>query len=105
LILEGYDAWLTAFRSTTWITVGSVVYLSLFATLIGYGLWGKLLSRYPAAVVSPLALMVPLVGMSSSAFFLGESLSLEQSLGALLVMLGLAVHVFGKFGRASILSE
>ncbi|MBP2628875.1 MAG: hypothetical protein H6Q68_3586 [Firmicutes bacterium] len=29
--------------------------------------------------------------------FLGESLSLEQSLGALLVMLGLAVHVFRRY--------
>lgn len=96
LVLEGYDTWLTAFRSATWITVGSVVYLAFFATLVGYGLWGKLLSRYPASVVSPLALMVPLVGMSSSAFFLSESLSLEQSLGALLVMIGLAVHVFGR---------
>jgi len=97
LMLEGYDSWLIAFSSATWITAGSVVYLAFFATLVGYGLWGKLLSRYPAAVVSPLALMVPLVGMSSSAIFLGESLSLAQTLGALLVMLGLAVHVFGRF--------
>ena len=96
LTVEGYDTWLNAFHSATWITVGSVVYLAFLATLVGYGLWGKLLSRYPASVVSPLALMVPLVGMSSSAFFLGESLSLEQSLGALLIMLGLAVHVFGR---------
>lgn len=96
LTLEGYDVWLTAFASATWTTVGSIVYLAFFATLVGYGLWGKLLSRYPAALVSPLALMVPLVGLSSSAIFLGESLSLAQSLGALLVMLGLAVHVFGK---------
>lgn len=96
LVVEGYDTWLTAFHSATWITVASVVYLAFFATLVGYGLWGKLLSLYPASTVSPLALMVPLVGMSSSAIFLGESLSLEQSLGALLVMLGLAVHVFGR---------
>ena len=98
-ILEGYNSWLAAFRSPTWTTLGSVVYLAFFATLVGYGLWGKLLSRYPAAVVSPLALMVPLIGMSSSALFLGESLSLVQSLGALLVMLGLGVHVFGSSWR------
>jgi len=94
-LLEGYDAWLVAFSSPSWTTLGSLVYLALFATLIGYGLWGKLLSRYPAAMVSPLALMVPLVGISSSAIFLGESLSFAQSLGALLVMLGLALHVLG----------
>jgi len=99
-VLEGYNAWMTAFRSPTLISVGSVIYLAFLATLVGYGLWGKLLSRYPAAIVSPLALMVPLVGMSSSAIFLGESLSLEQSLGALLVMLGLVIHVFGIFWKS-----
>jgi len=101
LAIEGYDAWLTAFHSATWTTVSSVIYLAFFATLVGYGLWGKLLYRYPAAVVSPLALMVPLIGMSSSAMFLGESLSLSQALGALLVMLGLAIHVFGRRWKTS----
>lgn len=94
--LEGYDAWLIAFRSPTLTTMGSLVYLAFLATLVGYGFWGKLLSRYPAALISPLALLVPLVGMSSSALFLGESLSAMQSVGALLVMLGLAVHVLGQ---------
>ncbi|WP_378956658.1 EamA family transporter [Pelosinus sp. sgz500959] len=94
-LLEGPAAWLTVFHTPTWTMFGSIIYLALFATLVGYGLWGKLLSRYPAAIVSPLALMVPLVGMSSSAIFLGESLSFAQSIGALLVMLGLVVHVLG----------
>ena len=94
-LLEGYDAWVLAFHSSSWTTLGSVVYLAFLATLVGFGLWGKLLSRYPAATVSPLALMVPLVGISSSAIILGESLSIAQSLGALLVMLGLVVNVLG----------
>ena len=95
LVVEGYDAWLAAFHVPTWTTLGSVLYLAFFATLIAYGLWGKLLSRYPAPIVSPLALMVPVVGMSSSAVFLGESLSVQQGIGALLVMIGLVVHVMG----------
>ncbi|SMD03303.1 EamA family transporter [Sporomusa malonica] len=100
-MLEGYDAWLVAFHSPTWTSIGSLVYLSFFATLVGYGLWGKLLSRYPAAVVSPLALLVPIVGMSSSALLLGESVSLWQGIGALLVMTGLVVHVLGARWRMS----
>lgn len=94
-IIEGYDAWLTACFAVSWASFGAVVYLSLLATLAGYGLWGKLLSRYPAAMVSPLALLVPVVGLSSAAFFLGEAVTLGQGLGALLVMAGLIVHVFG----------
>jgi O-acetylserine/cysteine efflux transporter len=46
-------------------------------------------------MVSPFALLVPVVGMSSAALFLGEEFSLWQFVGALFVMLGLIVHVFG----------
>jgi len=94
-LLEGYDVWLTAYRSLSWISVSSLAYIAFFATLFGFGLWGKLLSRYPAAVVSPLSLLVPIVGLSSSALLLGESISLWQGLGAILVMSGLAVNVLG----------
>ncbi|MDF2874883.1 MAG: protein of unknown function transrane [Sporomusa sp.] len=94
-IIEGYDAWLAAYHTPSWASLGSIIYLSFFATLVGFGLWGKLLSRHPAAVVSPLALLVPIVGMSSSALFLGEAVSLWQGLGAVLVMSGLIVHVLG----------
>lgn len=95
LLLEGYDAWLAAWHASTWKSVGAVIYLAFFATLVGYGLWGKLLSRNPAAVVSPFALLVPVVGMTSSVLLLGETVSIWQGFGALLVMLGLVVHVLG----------
>ncbi|KYZ78009.1 acetylserine transporter [Anaerosporomusa subterranea] len=94
-LLEGYDAWLAAYQTLNWISVSSLVYIAFFATLAGFGLWGKLLSRYPAAVVSPLSLLVPIVGLSSSIVLLGESISLLQGLGAILVMSGLAVNVLG----------
>lgn len=100
LYIEGLAAWQEAWHSVTWTTVASVIYLAYFATLCGYGLWGKLLSRYPAAVVSPFALLVPVIGMSSAALFLGEAFSLHQIIGALLLMTGLVVHVFGgSFGK------
>lgn len=99
LCIEGPAAWQAAWNTITWTTGASIIYLAYFATIGGYGLWGKLLSRYPAAVVSPFALLVPVVGMSSAALFLGEAFSLHQVIGALLVMAGLGVHVFG--GRRS----
>lgn len=99
LFIEGAAAWKEAWNSATWTTVASIAYLGYFASLGGYGLWGKLLSRYPAGVVSPFALLVPVVGMSSAALILGEAFSLHQVIGALLMMAGLAVHVFG--GRRS----
>lgn len=97
--IEGPPKW----QALTWSTAASLIYLAYISTLIGYGLWGHLMSRHPAAVVSPFALLVPVVGMSSSALFLGETISLWQAVGALMVMAGLVVHVFG--GRWSILSK
>ncbi|HWR62025.1 MAG TPA: EamA family transporter [Clostridia bacterium] len=95
LLIEGPGAWQAAWSSINWVTVASLIYLGYCASLAGYGLWGKLLSRYPAAVVSPFALLVPVVGMSSAALFLGEAFSMQQLIGALLLMTGLVVNVFG----------
>lgn len=95
LLIEGPSVWQQAWHSITWVTVASLIYLGYFASLIGYGLWGKLLSRYPAAVVSPFALLVPVVGMSSAVLFLGEAFSMHQLIGALLLMIGLLINVFG----------
>lgn len=95
LFFEGAAAWKTALSSINVVTIACIIYLSYFSSLAGYGLWGQLLSRYSAATVAPLALLVPLVGMSSAALFLKESLSIWQITGALFVMAGLGVHVFG----------
>lgn len=95
LFIEGFAAWKAAWGSITWTTGASLIYLAYFATICGYGLWGKLMSRYPAGMVSPFALLVPVVGMSSAALFLGEAFSLHQIVGALLLMTGLVVHLLG----------
>jgi O-acetylserine/cysteine efflux transporter len=45
--------------------------------------------------VAPFSLLVPIVGLASASLFLDEHLSTVQVVGALLVMAGLAVNVFG----------
>ncbi|WPO98017.1 EamA family transporter [Pseudomonas sp. HR96] len=73
----------------------SLAYLAFVATLFGYISWSKLLSRYPTGRVAPFSLLVPVVGLSSSALLLGERLSALQCAGGLLVMAGLVVNVAG----------
>lgn len=53
------------------------------------------MSRYPAGQVAPFSLLVPVVGLASSALLLDERLTHAQLAGAALVMAGLAVNVFG----------
>lgn len=105
LVTEGFDAWVAVLRAPTWSSIASLVYLAYGATIIGYGFWGKLLSRYPAATIAPLSLLVPIVGMSSTSLFLGEKITLWQGIGALFVMAGLLVHVLGGKVVSNVLSE
>lgn len=99
--LEGPQAIETALRGIGLDSILVLAYLAFGATLLGYGLWSRLLSRYPASQVAPFSLLVPVVGLSSSALLLGERLGALQLLGALLVMLGLLINVWGGrlFGR------
>ncbi|MBN3789344.1 EamA family transporter [Burkholderia sp. Ac-20353] len=92
---EGPQRIAAALGALTGASIFAVVYLAFVATLLGYGLWSHLLSRYPAAQVAQFSLLVPIVGLASSALLLDEHLTRAQMSGAALVMGGLAVNVFG----------
>ncbi len=92
--LEGPpSAMLVAMQHASALVWGSVLWQAVGNTLFGYGVWNWLLSRHPAAQVTPLALLVPVFGMSASALALGEPLQPWKLQAALLVMAGLAVIV------------
>jgi len=78
--------------ATTW---ACVLFLAWGATLFGFASWNRLLHRYPTALISPFALLIPVFGLASGAVFLGESLTLMQLVGAALVLAGLGVTVLG----------
>jgi O-acetylserine/cysteine efflux transporter len=99
-LLEGPEVIESALRGFTLDTMLVLVYLAFGATILGYGLWSRLLSRYPASQVAPFSLLVPVVGLTSSALLLDERLSSLQLLGALLVMLGLLLNVGGAWLQA-----
>ncbi len=94
-MLEGPQTIETALRGISLNSILALVYLAFGATILGYGLWSRLLSRYPTGQVAPFSLLVPVIGLSSSAWLLGEHLSAVQVVGAAVVMLGLLINVFG----------
>lgn len=73
-----------------------VVGLAYGATVLGFGLWSRLLAHYSAARIAPFALLIPVVGMIAGRLIFGEPLSSIEFLGALLVMAGLSFNVFGE---------
>ena len=77
------------------LTWACVLFMSYAATLFGFASWARLLHRYPTALVSPFALLIPVSGIASGALFLGETLAPLQAVGAALVLVGLVVNVYG----------
>jgi O-acetylserine/cysteine efflux transporter len=94
-VFEGPRRIAAAFSGISVSSVFAVVYLAFVATLFGYSLWSRLLSRYPASQVAPFSLLVPIIGLVSASLFLGEQLGAAQIAGAAVVMMGLVINVSG----------
>jgi O-acetylserine/cysteine efflux transporter len=92
---EGGWAAAQAVASMSLLAWGCVLVMSYGATLFGFGSWNALLHRYPTALISPFALLIPISGLASGALFLGESLAPVQFAGVALVFAGLVVNVYG----------
>lgn len=84
---------LEAASHASWLSLGAAVYLGAVATVVAYAIWGKLLQRYPAAVVAPFALLAPCAGIVASAVILGEVFGPARYVGMALILAGLAVAV------------
>ncbi|MFK7730928.1 MAG: EamA family transporter [Pseudomonadales bacterium] len=92
LCFEGWPAISSSITSAGTSAWAVVLWQSVGNTLIGYGLWNMLLARYPAAVVTPWALLVPVFGMSASALLLAEPMPWWKLLAMLLMLLGLGLN-------------
>jgi len=95
LLFDGQAAILNSLLHIGLQTILALIYLAFIATIIGYAIWGNLLSRYETWRVAPLSLLVPVVGIITAALVLDEHLSGQQMLGAIIIILGLLVNVFG----------
>src|SRR6266702_1485 len=83
----------------------AVLWQSVGNTMFGYACWAWLLSRYPAATVAPMSLLVPVFGFAASATILGEPLPLWKIGATLLIMAGLAVNLLWRPRKAAISGE
>jgi O-acetylserine/cysteine efflux transporter len=92
-LIDGQEAIFEACQNLSWIHVGAVSYIAILSTLFGFGTWNWLLQRYPLSKVAPFTLLVPMVGILSSALFLGEELQWWKIVSALLIIGGVGVNV------------
>jgi O-acetylserine/cysteine efflux transporter len=92
-LLEDHGAIIAAVAHPTIAVWGGAAFLAYGATIVGFGLWSHLLSRYPAAQVAPFSLLVPVFGMALTALVFGETLGAGVLAGAAVVLAGLALAV------------
>ena len=78
----------TLMTPTGLLGIAGLVYTVVIATVLGSGIWSWLMSRNPAGVVAPFSMLVPVVGMSAAWIVLGETVSLGEMCGAVLVIIG-----------------
>jgi O-acetylserine/cysteine efflux transporter len=90
---EGPELISRSIVSASWQAWAIVLWQTVGNTLIGYGLWNMLLQRYPAAMVTPWALLVPVFGMTASSLVLGEAMPWWKWLAGLLIISGLVLNL------------
>ncbi|NWL77554.1 EamA family transporter [Pseudomonas taiwanensis] len=95
-LLEGPETIVAALTHPSWGGIGALLNVAFLATTVGYGLWSFLLHRYPASLVTPFALAVPVSGLLAGWLLLGEELSTSGWLACVLVFAGLAITVLPK---------
>ena len=83
-------AQIAALSPEAWL---AVLYVAVISTVLGYSLWGAVLSRHPAARVTPFALLIPVVSMLVAGLVLGERLTGPEAIGSVVVLAGLALTV------------
>lgn len=73
-----------------WRAPTSIAFQAVVTTIIGYGIWTKMITKYGLSVVSPYSLIVPVSGLLFAAIFYGETPVLREIVGSAFVLLGLA---------------
>lgn len=93
LLVDGPGAVSRALLEVQPITLLSAFYTAVFGSLVGYGIWNRLLGLYPSSAVVPFTLLVPVVGMTTAWLVLGEVPTPAEVTGGLLLLAGVAIAV------------
>jgi O-acetylserine/cysteine efflux transporter len=84
---------MTALRTATPFDWGGVVLLAVGGWAVAYSIWYGLMKRYRVDQVTPFALLMPPLGVVVSYIWLGEHISTDAILGAVVIMVGLTIIV------------
>jgi len=85
-----------AFMHISWITVAAILFNGWGATILGFGIWGRLIHKYSPNIVGPFSLLVPIFGIFFAYLVFKEEIDLARIIGGILVMIGITIVVWPK---------
>src|SRR5262249_11896359 len=94
-IIDGASKMIDTFSHISWQSIFSLFYIVYISTLVGYGAWNWLLSRYSVITIAPFTLLIPVVGVLTSVIFFGEPFQTWKFFAVLLVVTGLFINLLG----------
>ena len=84
ILFANFNSWLT------------VLYLGFFMQPTAYGAWYYVLSKYPVNKVMPVLLLLPITGLITAIFLLGEDPPKQVFLGGTVIVLGVGMILFSR---------
>lgn len=83
-----------ALKNISCLSVAAILYNGWLATVLGFGLWGRLIHKHSPNVVAPFSLLVPIFGIFFAHLAFREELGLVRIIGGTLVMIGIGIVVW-----------
>jgi len=78
-------------NTNSWLTI---IFLGFFMQPVGYAAWYYVLRKYPVNKVMPVLLILPVTGLITSIFLLGEDPPKQVFLGGLVIIFGVGMIMF-----------
>ena len=84
---------ITSASYKTWLIV---LYLGILMNCMGYSAWYYVLGRYEVNKIIPIMLLLPVTGVLSAIFILGERPDINTYIGGCIIIIGVSLILFGK---------
>lgn len=91
---------LEAVANASFVGWGTIIYMGLVMTALGYGIWYHVLTKYDVNLVMPFLLLLPVSSVIGAVAFLGERPDISTITGGMVIILGVAIIIFAGQRRA-----
>ncbi len=92
LYFEGWPNIVCCLQNLSFSVIAAVLYTSWMATLVGLSLWAYLMSKNDPSHVVPFSLLIPVIALATTSWFLGETLSTTILFAGIIIFSGLIIN-------------